>query len=102
MPYAQMFNYTVDLTEEDYEARWASYAEEVAGVAGLLAKTWMADFETATFASFYLWSSKEDADAFMASDLVARFGAEPFLRDLSITGLPVAERASQITRGLPG
>lgn len=102
MSYAQIFNYSLDLDAEGYESRWASYAEAVAGVPGLLTKTWLADFETATFASFYLWRSKEDADTFMASDLVARFAAEPFLRDLSITALPVAERASRITRGLPG
>ena len=102
MPYAQIFTYTLDIPEEEYATRWASYAKEVAEVPGLLSKTWIADFETATFASFYVWDSKASADRFMASALVARFGAEPFLRDLSITAAPVAEGASRITRGLPG
>ena len=60
----------------------------------------MTDFEASRFASFYVWRSKEDADRFMASALVARFAAEPFLRDLSIQGLPVSQHASRITRGL--
>ncbi len=102
MPYAQIFSYTLDLTEQEYATRWASYAKEVADVPGLLTKTWVADFATATFASFYVWDSKASADKFMSSPLVARFGAEPFLRNLSITAAPVVLDASRITRGLPG
>ncbi len=101
-PYAQIFTYTLDLSAADYETRWASYADEVALVPGLLTKTWMADFGAGQFASVYVWRSKADAEQFMGSALVARFAAEPFLRDLSVQGLPVAERASRITRGLAG
>lgn len=101
MPYAQLFTYTLDIAEEEYEARWGSYAKEIAEVPGMLSKTWIADFETGTFASFYVWESKAAVDAFMSSELVARFGAEPFLRDLSVRAAPVVEGASLITRGLP-
>ena len=101
MPYAQIFTYTLDIPEEEYATRWASYADEVARTPGLLSKTWIADFEARTFASVYVWDAKASADRFMASPLVARFAAEPFLRDLAITAAPVVEGASRITRGLP-
>jgi heme-degrading monooxygenase HmoA len=100
MRFAQVFRYTLDLDQEEYAERWASYAHDVSEVPGLLSKTWMADFETKTFASFYVWRSKEDADRFMASDLIARVAREPFLKDLSITTLPIMENPSRITRGL--
>jgi hypothetical protein len=38
-------------------------------------------------------------DAFIASPAIAAVAAEPFLRDLAVTALPVVEDASEITRG---
>jgi heme-degrading monooxygenase HmoA len=100
MRFAQVFRYTLDLSHEGYGERWASYAQEVSEAPGLISKTWMADFETKTFASFYVWHSKEDADRFMASPLIARVAREPFLKDLAITTLPVMEHPTRITRGM--
>jgi hypothetical protein len=38
-------------------------------------------------------------EAFMASPAIAKVAAEPFLKDLSITAIPVHEGASLITHG---
>ena len=38
-------------------------------------------------------------DAFMASPAIAKVAAEPFLKDLSITAIPVHEGALITTRG---
>lgn len=100
MRYAQIFRYVLDLDQTEYEARWVKpYAEGIANVPGLISKTWAADFETGTFASFYIWEDKASMDAFMASPAIARVAAEPFLKDLNITAIPVHEGASAITRG---
>jgi len=89
------------LTPEEYDARWVKpYAEGVANVPGLVRKTWMADFEKGVFASFYVWKDKASMDAFMASPVIATVAAEPFLKDLVITAIPLHEGASAITRGL--
>lgn len=100
MRYAQIFRYVLTLTEAEYQERWMKpYAEAIAAVPGLISKTWMADFETKTFASFYIWEDKASMDAFMASPAIAKVAAEPFLKDLIITEIPVHEDASRITRG---
>lgn len=100
MRYAQIFRYVLTLDEAEYQERWVKpYADAIAQVPGLVRKTWMADFETGTFASVYVWEDKASMDAFMASPAIAKVAAEPFLKDLSITAIPVYEAASLITRG---
>lgn len=100
MRYAQIFRYTLALDAVDYQARWVKpYAGAISGVSGLISKTWMADFEKAEFASFYLWQDRASMEAFMASAAIAQVAAEPFLTDLTVTTIPVHEEASAITRG---
>ena len=100
MRYAQIFRYVLDLNAAEYQERWVRpYAEAIAQVPGLVRKTWMADFDTRTFASVYVWADKASMEAFMASPAIAKVAAEPFLRELTITALPVHEAASLITRG---
>lgn len=101
MKYAQIFRYYLHLPREDYERRWVQpYAAAIADVPGMLRKTWMADFERGVFASFYLWQDKASMDAFMKSPAIAQVAAEPFLKNLEITEVPVVEEASSITRGV--
>ncbi|PJX22226.1 hypothetical protein CAP48_14935 [Advenella sp. S44] len=101
MRYAQIFRYTLDLAPEEYVAKFVDpYAKVISNAPGLIRKTWMADFETGEFASFYLWESKEAMDQFMAGAAIAKVAAEPFLKDLVITALPVVQGASEITRGI--
>lgn len=100
MRYAQIFRYVLDLDRDQYQERWVRpYAEAIAQVPGLVRKTWMADFDTRTFASVYVWEDEASMQAFMASPAIAKVAAEPFLRDLTITAIPVHEGASEITRG---
>jgi quinol monooxygenase YgiN len=100
MQYAQIFRYILSLNPVEYEERFVKpYADAIATVPGLIRKTWMADFDTATFASVYVWKDKASMDAFMASPAIAKVAAEPFIKDLVITAIPVHEGASRITRG---
>jgi hypothetical protein len=101
MRYAQIFRYTLTFEPSHYGAKFVDpYAQGIADFPGLIRKTWMANFDTKEFASFYLWESKEAMDLFMASPAIAKLAAEPFLKDLVITALPVVESASAITRGI--
>ena len=95
-----MADFENDLPSSDYGTRFVDpYADAIAQVPGLIRKTWMADFENGIFASFYLWQDRASMDAFMTSPAIAKVAAEPFLKDLTITALPVMEDASEITRG---
>lgn len=101
MRYAQIFRYTLTLEPSNYSSEFVDpYAKGIAGFPGLIRKTWMANFDTKEFASFYLWESKDAMDQFMASPAIAKVAAEPFLKNLVITALPVVEPASTITRGI--
>lgn len=100
MRYMQIFRYVLTLNEAEYQQRWVDpYADGIAQAPGLISKTWAADFATGTFASIYVWQDKASMDAFMASPAIAQVAAEPFLKDLEITAIPVHETASAITRG---
>ncbi|WP_035246855.1 YdhR family protein [Actibacterium atlanticum] len=101
MRYAQIFRYVLDMEASEYQAKFVDpYAEAISKVPGLIRKTWMADFDNGEFASFYLWEDKGSMESFMASSAIATVAAEPFLKDLVITAIPVAEDASAITRGI--
>jgi hypothetical protein len=101
MKYAQIFQYKLTLSREEYDTHWVKpYAKAISAVPGLISKTWMADFDNAVFASFYVWNDKESMDSFMASPAIAQVAAEPFLTDLVITAIPIQEDASSITRGI--
>lgn len=78
----------------------AQYCYRLLRPTALISKTWMADFDNAVFASFYVWNDKESMDSFMASPAIAQVAAEPFLTDLVITAIPIQEDASSITRGI--
>ena len=101
MHYAQIFRYTLEMDPSEYAEKFVDpYAEAISTVPGLIRKTWMADFEAGEFASFYLWESRTAMESFMASPEIATVAAEPFLKDLAITAIPVVEAASAITRGI--
>lgn len=55
MKYAQIFQYKLSLSAEDYRSKWQEpYAKDIANVPGLIRKTWMADFYACVFASVYI------------------------------------------------
>jgi hypothetical protein len=99
--HAQIFTYLIDLpTQEDYIAQFTDpFAIPVAEAKGLYSKVWMADFDQ-KYASFYVWETREDMEAFMASEIIQKVGELPFLKNLVITDYPVVEEASKITRGI--
>ena len=100
MRYAQIFRYTLELAREQYGPRFVDpYASAIAEVPGLIRKTWMANFQDNEFASVYIWEHKSAMDSFMASPAIEAVAAEPFMKDLEITTLPIMESASVLTRG---
>ncbi len=101
MQYAQIFRYSIDLPPTEYQKQFVDpYAQGIADAPGLVRKTWMANFETGEFASFYLWANKDAMDGFMASPAIALVAKLPFLKNLVVTALPVVEAASRVTRGI--
>ncbi|MBT2560225.1 YdhR family protein [Pedobacter sp. ISL-68] len=99
--HAQIFTYVIDLpSQEAYVAQFTDpFAAPVAAAKGLYSKVWMADFDQ-KYASFYVWETKADMEAFMTSEIIEQVGQLPFLKNLTITDYPVVEDASRITRGI--
>lgn len=100
--HAQMITYKLqDISEEDYVAKMvAPDGPILAAVPGLLSKVWLANKEKNEFGGFYLWRSREDMAAFMASDLVKAVVSRPFLFDVHSDDYDVREEASRGTRGI--
>lgn len=101
MKYGQIFTYTLELnSKEDYIKQFVDpFAETIANAKGLISKVWMADFDT-KLSSFYLWETKEDMEAFMATKEISIVANLSFLKDLKIVAIPVVTEASIITRGI--
>lgn len=100
--HAQIITYKIkDITEADYVARMVEPdAPLLAKVPGLHSKVWLADREANTYGGFYLWQTRADMEAFMASDLVAAMAARPFITDVTFSNYEVQDAPSRITRGL--
>ncbi|MCZ8283440.1 MAG: YdhR family protein [Aquidulcibacter sp.] len=100
--HAQIITYKLNgISNAEYAARMVEPdAPILAEVAGLHSKVWLANPETNTFGGFYLWHSRADMEAFMASELVATVVSRPFLSDIEVQDFEVPEAPSRITRGL--
>ena len=87
----------------DLAGAFRDYARAMREVEGLVSKTWLADGEVV--GGFHIFSSREQADAYLGSDMVAGLTSNPafsgfeirhfdVLVDLSrITGSPIQELA---------
>jgi hypothetical protein len=83
---------------EQLERPFADYAEALRGVPGFVCKTWLQDGEL--IGGFHVFASREDADAYLASELVAGLTANPAFIDFEIRHYQVLEELS-VRTGTP-
>jgi Putative mono-oxygenase ydhR len=100
--HAQLITYQLnDISEADYVAKMVTPDGPIlAKVQGLLSKMWMSNTSKNEYGGFYLWQSKSDMEAFMASDLVKAVVSRPFLKNVHSADYDVRLDASRITRGI--
>lgn len=80
---------------QELEGPFTDYAHALRDVPGLVSKTWLHDGEL--LGGFHVFAGREDAEAFLASELVAGLTANPAFADFEIRHYGVLDRLSALT-----
>ncbi len=87
------FESSVDL--DDLKGPFTDYANGLLGVPGLVAKTWIRD--DSTLGGFHIFTSAEDAESYLNSELVAGLTGNEAFSDFQIHHFEVLDELSAIT-----
>lgn len=79
------------------EQQWA---EPVAAMPGLIAKTWLADTPNNTYGGSYLFADQAALDAYQQSQFFREFTSDPRIANISAQVFEAIEAPSRITNGL--
>ena len=74
---------------------FARHAEALQGAPGLVMKTWLHEGET--LGGFHLFATREAAEEYLASDLVALLAAHPAFAACAVRHFAVLEELSRAT-----
>lgn len=88
------FASAVPITE--LEAPFTDYARALLSVEGLVAKTWIRDGET--LGGFHIFTTRETADKYLGSEMVAGLTANPAFSGFEIRHYDILDDLSAITR----
>lgn len=80
---------------DDLKEPFTAYAQALRGVRGLVSKTWLRDGDA--LGGFHVFTSREDADAYLSSDMVAGLTANPAFADFEIRHYDILDPFSAIT-----
>lgn len=92
-------NYTFAGSRADLTTLVTPMAEPIAAVPGLIWKVWLMDEANQLAGGIYLFESREAAEAFVTSEAVAAFAANPAISDIDAKMFEAVESLSEITRG---
>lgn len=92
---AVLITFTSSADPEDLKGPFAEFAEALRNVEGFVAKTWIRD--GSTLGGFYIFSSREAADAYLGSQMVADLTSNPAFSDFQIRHFAVLEELSAMT-----
>ncbi len=88
------------MTDSEFRAMSDEVAPAFAAVPGLVSKTWLADAGSNTYGGVYMFASKADCDAYLASELCGVVKNHPNFASLTARDFGVLEGPSEVTRGL--
>lgn len=95
-----MITYTVPQPDRAAHAELCDeLAPAFAAVRGLRSKTWLVNAATRRYGAFYVFESKSDFDAFVASELYALASERLGLEDVVATDFAVNPGPTAVTRG---
>ena len=92
-------NYTFDGTRAEQTALVTPMAEPISTVPGLIWKVWLMNEADNEAGGIYLFESREAAEAFVTSEAVAAFAANPAISDIDAKMFEAVADLSEITRG---
>lgn len=93
--HAMLITFTSSAQLSDLEEPFGDYAQGLRRVDGLISKTWLHDGRT--LGGFHLFTSRQAADAYLASEMVAGLTGTPAFSDFEIRHWSVLENLSAIS-----
>ncbi len=92
-------NYRFNSSRSQHVAMVTPLAEPISGVPGLIWKIWLMNEADSEAGGIYLFESRESANAFMNSQAIADFVAQPSISGVSAKLFEPNETLSRVTRG---
>jgi hypothetical protein len=93
--HAVLITFRSEVSKEDLTEPFTEYANAVAGVDGLVSKTWIADGDV--LGGFHIFTSRQAADVYLGSEMVAGLTSNPAFSGFEISHYEVLEELSRIT-----
>ena len=93
--HAVLITFRTEVSKDDLVGPFTEYANAMTEVEGLVSKTWIADGEI--LGGFHIFSSRRDAEVYLASKMVAGLTSNPAFTDFEITHFDVLDELSEIT-----
>ncbi len=90
-----LITFTSSASLDDMKAPFTDYANALKGVSGLVSKTWIRD--GFTLGGFHIFTSREAAESYLDSQMVADLTSNPAFSDFQIRHFDVLEELSAIT-----
>jgi hypothetical protein len=92
-------NYDFTMPHADFISLVTPLAEPLSAVPGLIWKIWLTSPAEQAAGGIYLFENAEAANAFMASQAIADFAAQPGITNIRASIFEPDERLSAVTRG---
>ena len=93
--HAVLITFTSSASLDDLKASFTDYANALREMQGLILKTWIQD--GSTVGGFHVFASRQDAEAYLNSELAAGLTSNPAFSDFQIRHFAVLEELSAIT-----
>ncbi len=93
--HAVLITFTSSASLDDLKAPFTDYANALRGVQGLVLKTWIRD--GSTVGGFHIFASRQDAEGYLNSEMVAGLTSNPAFSDFQIRHFDVLEELSAMT-----
>lgn len=93
-------DFTIDMTTEEYGRLAEGVASAIAGVPGLVRKTWIWNAETREAGGLYLFEDQASLEAYWNGPIIAKLRQSPRVTHLRARQFDVLEQATVTTRGV--
>jgi hypothetical protein len=93
--YALLVTYTSAVPTVLLRDAQIAFAEQLVSTPGFVSKTWL--HEGTTHGGFYLFDSREAAEAYVNGQLFASLGAAPVISDVTVRGYDVQSDLGVLT-----
>lgn len=93
--HAVLIRFTSSVGAGELKEPFTDFAKALKDVGGFVAKTWIQD--GSTFGGFYVFTSRDAADSYLNSEMVAGLTSNPAFSDFKILQFDVLEELSAMT-----